>query len=113
MLTIEGLDKLGANTGEGLSRCLGREDMYLRLVPKALNDENFEKLKSSINNGDLTTAFEAVHAIKGVSGNLSLTPIYKKAEELTTLLREKTEADYAVIADELITIRDKFKALCE
>ncbi|MCR5626311.1 MAG: Hpt domain-containing protein [Lachnospiraceae bacterium] len=113
MLTVDELNKLGANTEEGLKRCMGREDMYLKLVPKALNDANFERLKDAISNNDLTLAFEAVHAIKGVSGNLSLTPIYDKSDEITELLRKKSEADYSLLVDELIEIRDKFRACCE
>ncbi|MCR5108563.1 MAG: Hpt domain-containing protein [Lachnospiraceae bacterium] len=113
MLTIDNLNELGANTGEGLKRCMGREDMYLKLVPRALNDTNFEKLKEAVGEGDLTAAFEAAHALKGVSGNLSLTPIFDKSEEITELLRIKSDADYAVLVEELIGIRDRFRALCE
>ena len=32
MLTIDSLRRFGANTEEGLSRCMDNEDFYLRLV---------------------------------------------------------------------------------
>ena len=41
MLTIENLKALGANTDEGLARCLGKEDFYLRMVGLALADDGF------------------------------------------------------------------------
>ena len=41
MLTIDNLKSLGANTDEGLARCLGKEDFYLRMVSMALADNGF------------------------------------------------------------------------
>ncbi len=43
MLTLDALNELGANTKEGLERCLNNEDFYLRLVKMAVMDEGFEK----------------------------------------------------------------------
>ena len=33
MLTVEKLKEYGADTGEGLNRCMNNEAFYLRLVP--------------------------------------------------------------------------------
>ena len=47
MLTIDSLRRFGANTQEGLSRCMNNEAFYLRLVNMALDDAGFEKLSSA------------------------------------------------------------------
>ena len=91
MITIEMLNNYGADTKEGLSRCMNNEAVYLRLVNLGLQDGNFDKLKNAVAAGNVKEAFEIAHALKGVIGNLALTPIYRPLSELTELLRDKDE----------------------
>ena len=75
MLTVDSLKAFGANTEEGLGRCMNNEAFYLRLVGMALQDGNYEALRTSLEAGDLKAAFEAAHSLKGVLANLALTPL--------------------------------------
>ena len=88
-MTLDALRAYGANTGEGMARCMNNEAFYLRMVAMALADKNFDALTAAINAGNTAAAFEAAHALKGSTGNVSLTPIYKPVCELTELLRNK------------------------
>ena len=106
MLTIDSLRQFGANTQEGLGRCMNNEAFYLRLVKMALDDKNFNRLEEAVNNGDLPAAFEAAHALKGALGNLSLTPLYDAVSEMTELLRAKTDADYPALLAGILRQRD-------
>ena len=45
MLTIEKLREFGADTDDGLARCLNNETFYLRLVDKAMQDPSFDRLE--------------------------------------------------------------------
>ena len=113
MLTADVLKEYGANVEEGLSRCLGKEDFYIKLVNMALRDPGFENLKNAIEAGNLDMAFEAAHALKGVLGNLSLTPIYTPASEMTELLRSRTEMDYSSYLQTILSERDRLAALAD
>ena len=94
MLCIETLKGFGANTDEGVSRCVNNEAFYLRLVGLAAKDPNFGKLEAAIRAGDLNAAFEAAHALKGSTGNLAMTPILEPVKEITELLRARSDTDY-------------------
>ena len=49
MLTVEKLKSFGANTDEGLGRCMKNEMLYLRLVGMVVNDQNYEvQLKGGV-----------------------------------------------------------------
>jgi HPt (histidine-containing phosphotransfer) domain-containing protein len=113
MLTIDMLRSFGANVEEGLGRCMNNEAFYLRLVGKVLDDASFGKLETALAAGDLTAAFEAAHALKGVLGNLSLTPIFEPASRLTELLRSHTEGDYDALLRSIQEERSKLAALAE
>ena len=111
MLTIDGLRDFGADVDQGLQRCMNNEAFYLRLVPMAANDAGFEKLGAAVAGGDLTAAFEAAHALKGVLGNLALTPLYEPVSEMTELLRARQEADYAALLSAIMEKRALLQAM--
>ena len=111
MLTIENLKSLGANTDEGLARCLGKEDFYLRMVSMALADNGFEKLREAVISGDLNEGFERAHALKGVLSNVALTTLADPIAEITEELRARNEIDYSGLLDRIDEELQKYRAL--
>lgn len=111
MLTIENLKEFGANTEEGLARCVNNEGLYLKFVNKEAYDENFEKLGKAIEARDLKTGFETAHALKGVLGNLSLTPILDPIVTITEGMRNGTDMDYDTPYREVMAQLEKLRAL--
>lgn len=113
MLTLSSLEELGVNTREGMERCLNNEQFYLRLVKKSTEDENCEKLRDALEKNDLDAAFTLAHTLKGVYGNLALTPLFEIVNEMTELLRARTQTDYSAMTSALIEKKNALKALCE
>lgn len=107
MITIEDLKKKGVDVETGLSRCLGNQDLYLKLVNMGLGDAKFEELGNLLQSNDLTNAFKICHALKGVIGNLSMNQLYDALSALTEKLRNKEEADYSALYAEILSIRSK------
>lgn len=112
MITIEKLNAFGADTTEGLGRCFGNEVFYLKLVATIPSESNFDKLKNALEAGNLEDAFLAAHALKGVLGNLSLTPLYTKIVEITELLRNKAATDYTPLLADILAKKEELGALC-
>lgn len=112
-MTIDSLKAFGANTDEGLARCMNDEPLYLRMVSMTLEDAGFETLKSAMEAGDAGAAFGAVHALKGTTGNVSLTPLYEPLCELTEMLRDrKLPVDGAEeLLEKILALREKALAL--
>lgn len=111
MLTIDNLKSLGANTDEGLARCLGKEDFYLRMVSMALADNGFERLREAVTSGDLNEGFERAHALKGVLSNVALTTLADPIAEITEELRARNEIDYSGLLDRIDEELQKYRAL--
>lgn len=99
MITIENLKKYGANVDEALQRCVGNEALYLKLVDCFLSQNAFPDLKDALAKGDLEAAFHVAHSLKGVVGNLSLTPLYDVIYNMTELLRNRQKIDYQPYID--------------
>ncbi len=111
MITVEGLSSLGADTKEGLARCLNKEDFYLRMVNMGLKDARFETLGEKLAQKDWDGAFEQAHALKGVLGNLALTPLFAPVSEITENLRAKTQTDYTELYNTMMEKRKEILAL--
>ena len=107
-MNIERLRELGANVEEGMERCMDMEDFYMEMIELGLGDERFEALGGSLEKGDFEESFEHAHALKGVIGNLALTPLYETVCEITEHLRAKEQMDYKPLYDKLISQRDQF-----
>ncbi len=110
MVTMETLRAYSDGVDAGLARCMNNEAFYLRLVNMALDDPNFSRLEDAVKNGDKKAAFEAAHALKGVLGNLSLTPLFEAASEMTELLRAGEDADYPALLARILEQRDALLA---
>ena len=113
MLTIDALKDFGANTEEGMGRCLNNEDFYLKMVSAVPTEKSFDALKEALDAGDLKAGFEAAHALKGVLTKLALTALAEPATEITENLRAGTEMDYGPLLEELLAKRDELKTICE
>jgi HPt (histidine-containing phosphotransfer) domain-containing protein len=65
-----------------------------------------------LDSGNLKEAFEAAHSLKGVTGNLSLTPLYEKLNSITEFLREEKQMDYAPLMAEINGLKDELVRIC-
>lgn len=110
-MTLDDLIAYGANVDEGMARCMGREDFYLRLVGMAKDETGYNNLEQAIADGNLKAAFEAAHGLKGVLSNLAITPLLEPVSEITELLRAGTEMDYSDLLTQIKQEKDRFFAL--
>ena len=111
MINIDVLKQFGADTDDGLSRCMGNEAFYFKLIGKVVEDKNFQALEDAVAAKDLDKAFEAAHSLKGVLGNLALTPIYEPVYEITELLRKRTDIDYVPYLENIKAKKDELNGL--
>ena len=111
MITLDDLKELGADTATGIARCVNDEGFYIKMVSMALQDTNFEQLKEAVESGDLSTAFERAHALKGVMGNVALTSLFEPIAAMTEELRAGNDIDYSDYLNTIFTELEKYRAL--
>lgn len=88
----------GGNYSDTMGRFLGSEAMYLRFLNMLLQDESLQQLGDALKIGDMECAFAAAHTLKGVVGNMGLTPLYQAVCTIVEPLRAKERrGDYAVL----------------
>ena len=110
-MTLEALESFGCNVKEGLGRCMNNESFYLMLINKFLSTTDLSILDNALKNNDLDTAFKEAHSLKGVCGNLSLTPLYNVLVEMVEHLRVRKEIDYSPLFNKLSDLFNELKSL--
>ena len=96
------LEECGADVETALKRFMGNDAIYQKFLGKFPGDPNYAKLGTNIEAGAFEEAYKCAHALKGVVGNLGLTPIYEKVSTLVEELRNKASEDVdAARANEL------------
>lgn len=107
---LEELKGLGADVDDALNRFMNNEGLYKRMLAKLpLNIEKLEVL-SFIESGDTKTALENAHTLKGVMGNLSLTPLYKAYTDIVASFRADKPEEAKAILLEAMPVQEKIIA---
>lgn len=78
---------------------------------KFLSTINLSTLSEALKNKDLETAFKEAHSLKGVAGNLLLTPLFNVLVEMVEPLREKKDMDYLPLFNKLEELFNQLKNL--
>lgn len=100
---IEKLKAWVADTEMALNRFMEDEDLYVECLDMIVGDKHFDALADAMANKRYKEAFEHAHCLKGVAGNLGLTPLFDAMCEVVEPLRK----------DRYDNIDEKYKAMLE
>ncbi|MEA4911292.1 MAG: Hpt domain-containing protein [Oscillospiraceae bacterium] len=101
----------GCDTKAALERMADDRDFYLTLLGELLADPLFSQLRRALDCGDVKEAFETAHTLKGVLGNLSLTPMYAQICEIVELLRSGTTQGVEPHYEELMRLFEQLRSI--
>lgn len=87
MALFDELKELGVDVDGGLKRINNNEKLYTKLLGSFVKAINTYKVTPDYDGNDYNEVIEKAHAIKGTSGNLSITPVYEAYTEIVNLLR--------------------------
>ncbi|MGN1422266.1 MAG: Hpt domain-containing protein [Oscillospiraceae bacterium] len=104
---ITELKELGADTAEAVERCMNKPELYEKLLKKV--PANLEKLEvlGYLDAGDNAAALANAHTIKGIAGNLSLTPMYGAYTEIVDLLRADKPVEARRVLVGILPVQEK------
>lgn len=88
MNLTEELKKLGVDVDEGLNRVMGDLPLYEMMLGMFVDAVRDNPVSSEdFDREDLDSLIKRVHTLKGVTGNLSMTPLFTGYQEMLGLLR--------------------------
>lgn len=93
----EKLTAVGVEYDEVLKRFMGKEDFYLRMLKKFLDDKNYDGLKQAVEQKNWPEAFTYAHTVKGLCGNLGLGGMLQHVVPLTDELRSEPYDEESIV----------------
>lgn len=93
----EKLAAVGVEYDEVLKRFMGKEDFYLRMLKKFLDDKNYDGLKQAVEQKNWPEAFTYAHTVKGLCGNLGLGGMLQHVVPLTEELRSEPYDEESIV----------------
>lgn len=117
MALLDELRTLGVNVDEGLDRVMGDKDLYEMMLGMFLDSVRDNPVNSAdFDAADLDALIKRIHMLKGVTGNLSITPLFNSYTESLGLLRagkpqeaKKIYAKLAPVQEEIISCINRNK----
>jgi len=106
MNLIDELKGLGADVDEALDRVMGDEDLYVMMLGMFLSSVAENPIApEDFSAGDLEELTKRVHTLKGVTGNLGLTPLFNSYTASLGLLRAGDGKGAKEIYDKLLPVQ--------
>lgn len=110
---ISELDALGVNTNEAIARLNNNSAFYIKMLGKFTGELENHEVMSYIESGDLQTAVSNAHTLKGLTGNLSLTPLYSAYTDIVAMLRANDPAKAKQILTDILPVQSDIVACIE
>ena len=110
---IAELNALGVNTDEALTRFMKNTALYVRMLgkfPAAVKDAD---VMACFEAEDHEKALAAAHTLKGVTGNLSLTPLFTAYTDIVALLRADEPDKAEAVLKDILPVQEKIIACIE
>lgn len=86
-MNLEVLRAGGVDVDAALARMMGSEALLGRLLGKFTADQSCARFEEAAAADDSEAGLDAAHALKGVSGNLSMTRVFELTSRICELIR--------------------------
>lgn len=84
---LDELREFGVDVDEGLQRFINNSALYEKMLHTFPSMVHSSRVSVDFDANDYDEVIEKTHALKGVTGNLSLTPLFEAYTKIVDLLR--------------------------
>ena len=103
-------EQIGGNYSDAVATMM--TDAFIeRMLQKFLANNAFSALREHYAAKDFRGVFEASHSLKGVCGNLALTPLYLLASEICEMTRSLPEGQTVEIGEPMKKITEEYEKI--
>lgn len=107
MNLLDELRELGVSVDEGVKRLGGNTAIYKKMLGTFTKMMKNYSVEPDFDGENYEDIIEKAHAIKGASGNLSVTPVYEAYSEIVDLLRRGQPEEAREILVRILPVQEK------
>ncbi|MCQ2496366.1 MAG: Hpt domain-containing protein [Lachnospiraceae bacterium] len=107
-MVFERLSEHGCDIEGTMKRFMGKRELYCRCLCSFITDETMNEIEDAFGKAHIRQLAEAVHRMKGISGNLGFSVLHTITSDMTTLFRADRHEEAVGKMPEL---REAYKAI--
>jgi hypothetical protein len=107
MNLLQELNNLGVDTEDALKRFMNNTSLYERMLGKLPKNIGELEVMPYLETGNYSQALTNAHTIKGVTGNLSVTPLFTGYTNIVALLRQNEPEKAKSVLEEILPIQNQ------
>lgn len=107
MSMLDELQEMGVDVDEGLQRFMNNTSLYEKMLRTFPNMIHSSKISLNFDDSECDDLIEKTHALKGVTGNLSLTPLFVSYTKIVDLLRNGKPEEARVELNQMLPVQEK------
>ena len=108
-MTVKELyDSFGGDYSKAVQTMMN-DAFITRMLTKFVEKNSYQDIIANYENKNYHGVFEGSHSLKGVCGNLALTPLFEKASVLCEATRNVSEGQSVEIAAEINELKESYK----
>ncbi len=101
------MEKLGINVEDALKRFMGNEALFLKMLRKLPGVISQSYVSPDFDASNYAADIDRAHMIKGVTGDLSIMPLYKAYSDIVSLLRENKPEEARAALKDILPVQEK------
>lgn len=105
------LKEYGMDVDATIARFGGNEPLMVRFLVGFPNDKTMQSLHDAVAANDREAMKIAAHSLKGLTGNLGLTPLFEACTELMDTLRQPMDSDVTALYSAVCAEYDRALAM--
>lgn len=113
MSLLNDIQALGADTDDALRRFMNNSALYEKMLKKFPASASEQNVKACFEVNDFEAAVAKAHTLKGVTGNLSLTPLYKAYTDIVAALRAGNNTEAESLLNDILPIQEQYISCIE
>lgn len=110
---LDELREWGCDIEVAMERFLEDEELYYSCLEMLVEDEGLKRLGEELEAGETEEAFDCAHTLKGVIGNMGLTPMFEIMVRIVEPLRAGRIENLEPVYEELVEAKDYLKRLLD
>lgn len=104
---IKAMEELGIDVDDALKRFMGNEALFLRMLKKLPDAIAKSFVSPDFDASDYAADTDRAHTIKGVTGILSVMPLYSAYSSIVSLLREGKPEEARAVLKDILPVQEK------
>lgn len=79
---LDALSQAGVDVPDALARFMGNRDLYISFLCRLPQALDLDAIQQALHNGQEEDFYARVHELKGMTGNLSIRPLFQLTQQL-------------------------------